>query len=201
MGLRGWVFLGVAVPVLGLLGLLAWASLGDEGPTGIGVNREFGRVAWEPSPAADFRLELPGNTGRLPPGSVNGISLSLSDLSGKVVLVDFWASWCAPCRQEAPTLGQVYREYAGQPVEFVGVNIWDRPGDAQQYLETFNLPYPNGIDAGGTIAIDYGVKGIPEKFFVDRQGIVQRKYVGPIPPDVLRATLDELLAAPDRKDQ
>ncbi len=196
MGLRGWVLLGVAAPVLGLLGLLAWASLGSDGPTGVGVNQEFGRVAWEPSKAADFRLQLEGTAGDSGSGS-----LALPDLSGKVVLVDFWASWCAPCRQEAPTLAQVYREYAGQPVEFVGVNIWDRPGDARQYLETFDIPYPNGIDAGGVIAIDYGVKGIPEKFFVDRRGVIQRKYVGPIPPETLRETLNELLAAPDYVNQ
>ena len=183
MGLRGWILLGTALPLLGLLGLLTWASLGSGGPTGIGVNREFGRVSLEPYPAADFRLEL-----------MDGETFSLSGQEGHVVLVDFWASWCAPCRQEAPALREVYEEYAGLPVEFVGVNIWDRSADAEKYLADFRLSYPNGVDRNGAIAIDYGVRGIPEKFFVDQKGQVRRKFVGPIPPDVLRATLDELLA-------
>ncbi|CAI8006512.1 Thiol:disulfide interchange protein CycY, partial [Geodia barretti] len=117
-----------------------------------------------------------------------------SDLRGKVVLVDFWASWCAPCRQEAPVLEQIYREYAGSDVEFVGVNIWDLPDNAATYVEDFEISYPNGVDADGIIAIDYGVKGIPEKFFIDRDGVVRQKFVGPIRPDKLRETLDQLLA-------
>ena len=75
-----------------------------------------------------------------------------------------------PCRSEAPTLDLVYREYAGYPVEFVGVNIWDRPSDAEEFARSFDIPYPTGVDEEGAIAIDYGVRGIPEKFFIDGQG-------------------------------
>ena len=109
-------------------------------------------------------------------------------------MVDFWASWCPPCRVEAPGLANVYREFQGQPVEFVGVALWDNPGDAALYLQQEGVPYPNGFDASGAIAIDYGVRGIPEKFFIDRDGIVRQKFVGPIREDKLRETLNELLA-------
>jgi cytochrome c biogenesis protein CcmG, thiol:disulfide interchange protein DsbE len=182
---RGWIFFGVALPVVGLLGLLGWAVVSSGGaPGGLGVNRVFGRVDVEDKPASDFNLEL-----------LEGGDLALSDLRGKVVLVDFWASWCPPCRQEAQTLAQVYQEYADQPVEFVGVDIWDRREDALEYINNYNVPYPNGIDEKGTILIDYGVTGIPEKFIIDQNGVLRQKLVGPTRPETLQKILDELLAS------
>ncbi len=192
MSRRGWVFLLSAIPLAGFLALLGWASLKSGGnPGGMGVNNEFGQVAISSQPAAEFTLTLS-----------NGIELSLSDLRGKVVMVDFWASWCTPCRQEAPVLSQVYLEYAGQPVEFVGVNIWDRNQDALDFLEAFQTTYPNGVDEAGSIAIDYGLRGIPEKFFIDQEGVVRQKFVGPMQADDLRAAIDGLLSAdpPPAKD-
>ena len=185
MSRTGWLLMaGAGFVILAFLGILIWASLqtGGRAASISGVNTEFGAVDIAAEPARDFTLEL-----------TEGGILSRSDLQGKVVLIDFWASWCAPCRQEAPALEQVYREYAGPDVEFVGVNIWDLPGNAAQYIADFSLTYPSGVDADGKIAIDYGVKGIPEKFFLDRQGIIRQKFVGPMPAEKLRETLDGLL--------
>ena len=185
MNRTGWLLLaGAGLVILAFLGILAWASAqtGGRAVSGTGVNTEFGSVAIATAPARDFTLELTG-----------GGQIALSELRGQVVLVDFWASWCAPCRHEAPDLEQVYREYAGQEVEFVGVNTWDFPGNVEPYIAEFELSYPNGIDADGIIAIDYGVRGIPEKFFIDRDGIIRQKFVGPMPADKLRETLDSLL--------
>ncbi len=195
MSKRGWIFLLSAIPLVGFLALLAWASLKSGGnPGGLGVNNEFGQVDISAKPAAEFTLNL--NSVTLSTGTLDsGTELSLSDLRGKVVLVDFWASWCTPCRQEAPVLSQVYLEYAGQPVEFVGVNIWDRNQDALDFLEAFETTYPNGMDEAGSIAIDYGVRGIPEKLFIDQQGVVRQKFVGPMQADALRAIIDGLLGA------
>ncbi len=185
MSRRGWIFLLSAIPLVGFLALLGWASLKSSGnPGGLGVNNDFGQVDISSQPAAEFTLTLS-----------NGIELSLSDLRGKVVMVDFWASWCTPCRQEAPVLSQVYLEYAGQPVEFIGVNIWDRNQDALDFLEAFQTTYPNGVDEAGSIAIDYGLRGIPEKFFIDQEGVVRQKFVGPMQADDLRAAIDGLLSA------
>ena len=189
MSKRGWIFLLSAIPLIGFLALLGWASLRSGGnPGGLGVNNDFGQVDISSKTAAEFTLTLTGGT------LDSGTELSLSDLRGKVVMVDFWASWCTPCRQEAPVLSQVYLEYAGQPVEFVGVNIWERNQDALNFLEAFETTYPNGVDEAGKIAIDYGVRGIPEKFFIDQEGVVRQKFVGPMQADDLRAAIDGLLS-------
>ena len=180
-----WILLvATGLTLLAFLGILVWASLQTGGQAGgLGVNTRFGVAEVDAVPARDFSLQMH-----------DGGELSLSQLKGKVVLVDFWASWCAPCRLEAPVLEEVYREYGGADVEFVGVNIWDLPDSAAAYVKDFDISYPGGVDADGVIAIDYGVKGIPEKFFIDREGIVRQKFVGPIRADKLKETLDGLLA-------
>jgi cytochrome c biogenesis protein CcmG/thiol:disulfide interchange protein DsbE len=181
---RGWILLGSSIPVLALIALLAWALVKSGGsPGGLGVNNAFGEVPVEREAAREFSLEL-----------LDGSTVTLSGLRGNVVLLDFWASWCPPCRQEAPILAQVYLEYRERGVEFIGVDIWDRRQDAQAYVDRYDITYPNGIDARGVIAIDYGVRGIPEKFLIDGGGALVKKFVGPMSADSLRAALDELLA-------
>ena len=183
MAKRKWILLGFLVPVLALLSLLAWASISSGGqPGSLGVNNDFGEIEIERDAAPDFQVEL-----------FQGGSLALAQLDGKIVFLDFWASWCPPCRQEAPDLVEVYLEYQDRPVEFLGVNIWDDSKAAQDYLVLFNVPYPNGRDDSGTVAIDYGVRGIPEKFFIGPGGSVLKKFVGPISDVDLRQVLDDLL--------
>ena len=185
MSKRGWILLGSALPVLGLFALLGWAS--TRSPTsrgGLIVNSTLGELTVSPAPARPFSLKL-----------LDGRTLALADLRGKVVMVDFWASWCPPCRKEAPALAEVYRDYAGRDVEFVGVDIWDRREDAQEFVTRYGVPYPNGIDINGTIAIDYGVRGIPEKFFIGRDGTLLKKFVGPMDAAALRRVLDGLLTS------
>ena len=184
MSKRGWLLLGTIAPVLTLLALLAWAVVQSGGnPGSLGVNQEFGQVGLSPQVAKDFSLT-----------TLDGATIDLAGLRGKVVMLDFWASWCGPCRYEAPDLAQVYLDYADRAVEFVGVDIWDQRRDAIDHVDRYQITYPNGVDDRGTIAISYGVRGIPEKFFIDRDGVIVKKFVGPVDADTLRRTLDELLA-------
>ena len=167
--------------------LLGWALVRTGGaPGGLGINNVFGEVPIKEGPAPDFSLQVFG-----------GESVRLSDLKGKVVMIDFWSSWCVPCRREAPSLAQVYREYKGERVEFIGISIWDRVDDALDYVQRFGITYPTGLDTEGKILVDYGVRGIPEKFFIDPQGNIVRKFIGPSSAGDLRDILDELLAASD----
>lgn len=108
-------------------------------------------------------------------------------------MLDFWSSWCPPCRVEAPILSQVYREYDGRPIEFIGIAIWDDAQAISAFADEFAVPYPLVVDANGRVALDYGVSGIPEKFFIDETGAIQRSFVGPMSPEALRNILNEML--------
>lgn len=183
IGRRTLIIIGAGAPVLAFLAVLAWASFSSGGaPDSIAVNESVAEVRQESRAAPNFTLQLP-----------DGGSLDIETLRGKVVMLDFWASWCQPCRDEAPALAQVYGEYRELGVEFVGINLWDNPGDAELFLQQEGHEYPNGIDAEGKIAISYGVRGIPEKFFISRDGSIARKFTGPMTPDLLRRILDALL--------
>ena len=181
---RNLIILFSLVPLLLLFALLGWALAQSGGnPGGFGINSRFGELAVSHQPAPEFVKE-----------GLDGEVVSLSGLRGKVVMLDFWSSWCPPCRKEAPALAQVYREYQDRNVEFVGLAIWDRQGKVDDYVQEFGVSYPNLIDDKGQIAIDYGVRGIPEKFFIDADGNLVRKFVGPMDEDDLRTALDALLA-------
>jgi len=181
---RGWIILGGGVPIAAFIAILAWASISTVGnPGGLAVNADLVEFEVDAGPARDFEVEL-----------IGGGNLKLSDLRGKVVMVDFWASWCPPCRVEAPALMRVYKEFNRQQVEFVGIDIWDNIGDAEVFLQEEGQTYLNGFDASGTVAIDYGVRGIPEKYFIDRNGSLVKKLSGPLNETVLRDTINELLA-------
>ena len=182
-GRRTLVILAVAVPVLAFLAILAWASA-TSGPArgGLAVNERTIELTADGEVAPSFRVSL-----------ISGGEIGSADLRGKVVMLDFWASWCPPCRDEAPTLAQVYGEYRDRGVEFVGINLWDNAGDAQVFLQQQVHEYPNGVDDGGKIAISYGVRGIPEKFFIDADGRIVRKFSGPVGLERLREILDSML--------
>ena len=123
----------------------------------------------------------------------DGNNISLKDLRGKAVLVNFWASWCLECRVEAPGLEAAWQDHKGKNVVFLGVNIQDKEKEARAFLKEFSLSYPNGSDPNQRVAVNYGVWGIPETFFVDPEGRITYKHVGAIKPGTITAKISEAL--------
>ena len=121
--------------------------------------------------------------------------INFSDLRGKVVVINFWASWCKPCEQEATELQQVWAEYepTGEVI-FLGVDYVDTETDARVYLKKFGITFPNGPDLATRISQYFRIKGVPETYFVDREGILRFVQVGPfVNADQIRAQIDPLL--------
>jgi cytochrome c biogenesis protein CcmG/thiol:disulfide interchange protein DsbE len=121
-----------------------------------------------------------------------GKMIKLEDIRGKVVFLNFWASWCPPCRAEARTLEVAWKKYKDRGVIFLGVNIQDKEEDARAFIQEFGITYMNGTDETGRVAIDYGVWGIPETFFIDGQGRITYKHVGGIGLPTIIAKLDQV---------
>jgi cytochrome c biogenesis protein CcmG/thiol:disulfide interchange protein DsbE len=124
----------------------------------------------------------------------DGAPVRLADLRGKVVVVNFWASWCNPaCYEEAPVLERAWRTYRERGVVVLGVDIQDTEEAGRKFIRDLGLTFPNAPDPGGKVSVDYGVYGVPETFFVGRDGTIRGKHVGAVTEAVIRAKLDPLL--------
>lgn len=157
--------------LLALLGLLAWGlKKVQAGPVSSGM-------------APDFSLT-----------SFDGRTLKLSELRGQVVIINFWASWCPPCREEAAYLEQTWRKYEGKGVVFIGVDWVDTEKEALAYMDEFDLTYFNGPDIGTRIAQAYNIQGVPETFYVAKNGELRGVHIGPLKSPELDDKIDELLA-------
>ena len=112
---------------------------------------------------------------------LNGQQVSLSDHRGKVVLVNIWATWCPPCRQEMPSMQKLYERFEGENFEILAVSIDSTGREAVgPFMRTMNLTFPALLDSRENIRPLYGVTGVPESFIIDKEGIVVEKIIGPI---------------------
>jgi len=170
--------LGAGFVVIGLIVLL-WFGIGlkERGTSGE-VRVPFTR-------APDFEL-----------GLFSGDTFHLSDelSQSRPVFVNFWASWCVPCRDEAPVLQNASQQYAGR-LTIVGVDVEDTQADALAFLKEFGITYPNGDGNAGPISVTYGMRGVPESYFISTDGRVLRKWNGPLSTAILDQFVGELLAA------
>ena len=118
-------------------------------------------------------------------------------LRGRVVVVNFWASWCVPaCYEEAPVLEQAWRDYKERGVTLVGINIQDKDEAARKFMSQFDFTFPNAMDPKGKVAVDYGVYGVPETFFIDKKGRIRERKVGAVNDETIRGHVERLLAEP-----
>jgi cytochrome c biogenesis protein CcmG, thiol:disulfide interchange protein DsbE len=159
---------GVILVWVGVLGLLALVGVGlirtQQGPVGVG------------SKPAPFTLR-----------TFEGQEINTADLIGQVVVINFWASWCEPCKQEAAELEQAYQQYKDQGVAFLGVNYVDTEPEARAYLAQFGITYPNGPDLGTRISQAFRIRGVPETYILGPQGILAGVKIGPY------TSLDEII--------
>lgn len=172
---RVWLVL-----VLGLLvALIALLAIGLQPRTS---------VLLQGKPAPDLQLTAFN-------GEFDGQRFSLSDLRGKIIVVNMWASWCVECEKEAVVLEQAWRDYRARDVWFIGVDYLDTDTAGLEYVRRYGITYPNGPDIGSRIYQDYRSTGVPETIFIDRHGIVQHVQIGPIGQPQLYGLLDRMLAA------
>lgn len=122
-------------------------------------------------------------------------NVSLAALKGKVVVVNFWASWCKPCEQEAPFLQSAWKYYEpGGKVVFLGVDYVDTETDARVYLKKFAISYPNGPDLQSSISDLFRITGVPETYVIDRNGVLVQSLISPFASeDEIHSMIDPLL--------
>jgi cytochrome c biogenesis protein CcmG/thiol:disulfide interchange protein DsbE len=158
--------------VLAIVGLLTFGLL-SKGSSGLSIG--------EAAPASPLpQLE----------GGGNG---SLADYRGRWVLVNFWASWCVPCREEAPALERFQRRHGGDGFTVLGIDSRDLSGDGREFVHRYGLSYPQLRDGDGAVAHDFGTTGVPENFLVDPRSRVRLLVRGPVTAEYLRESVAPLL--------
>lgn len=182
-GVPIWIQIIIWIFLVGLLVIL-----------GVQLNRTQEGTVQPGSAIDDFTMEL------FEGYDYQGQSqIKLSDLRGKVVVINFWASWCKPCEQEAAALEAAWREYepTGEVV-FIGADYVDTPTEASIYLKKFNITYPNGEDRdlqrGRPLSQYFRITGVPETYFVDKDGVLNFVHIGPLTTvEQIRERIEPLL--------
>jgi len=185
---RDAAFWGVLL-ALGLVGLwAAWSgSAGrptttQESPF---TEMEIARVKGEPE-APDFSLQTP-----------EGWTVTLSAFRGQVVLLNFWATWCPPCREEMPSIQRLHRKLADQGLVVLAVDVDESHRLVAKFMKDFGLSFPALLDAGSEVSSRYGVRGLPTTWLVDRRGrlvggaVGPRNWAGPAAQAVIRPLLEQ----------
>jgi cytochrome c biogenesis protein CcmG/thiol:disulfide interchange protein DsbE len=178
---RYWLWAGIAAVALGVGAMVLVFS----SRFGVDPRLVNSPLIGQPLPALELELLAGENT------------LDFTDLNGDIVIINFWASWCFPCRGEHPALTAVARDYRDRGVSVVGVVYQDEPGPVNAFLNDLGRGgdnYRYVLDPGSRAAVEFGVFGVPETYFVDAEGIIVGKIQGGVTSGALRSTLDQILA-------
>lgn len=161
------------------------------------IGRDEVRSRWIGNPTPSFELatyerfqDSYGNTLSINPENSSVITSSTENTP---IVINFWASWCAPCRSEAPLLEEMWSKYQSE-VLFLGVNTQDRiQTNAISFLDEFNWTFPNVFDEGSRVGIKYGILGLPETFFIKKDGTVSFKHAGPLTAEIFERELQKII--------
>ena len=171
------VMISLILIAIGVLGIVAYSLyLRSRGTPNQGPAPAFNVTTW------DFEgLAMPGER------------LSLDSLKGKTIVINFWASWCIPCQQEAPMLERTWNEYKDRGVVFIGVNTDDTDASARAYIEKYGLTYPHAPDGGERMEDAYRITGIPETFVIDGDGQIVEHFISSPKEGEFRDAIDRAL--------
>lgn len=133
-------------------------------------------------PAPNFTLVL-----------IDGGNFNLSDHKGKPVLINFFASWCLPCRDEMPVLEKIVQQYKQKGVVFLGIAVDDTEEKMKDFIAKYNVTFPVGLDKTATIQKSFGLYGIPTTYFIDKQGVITYFHSGSVTEELMQHELDKLL--------
>ncbi len=165
---------------------LAWAACRPKREAGGKLPDGWVAEGAEPpdvgKPAADFRLP-----------ALDGKLASLSELRGQVVLVNFWATWCAPCRAEMPEIVRAYERYKSRGFTVLAVNVEEDAPEAAEFAQQYRLPFPVLLDKEGRLSRAWRLRGLPSSVFIDRSGTVAVVHLGPLTAEMIDQRLNSLL--------
>jgi len=171
-----WIVLTVVVAILGTVWIgVNRVSASDINPTGRPPSPDIGH------PAPDFVLLTP-----------DGDELALNDLRGTPVLINFWATWCPPCRAEIPALEQTHRQFDGD-VLVLGVDVQENPEQVAEFIVEHDMTYPVVIDETAEVAKTYRVRAFPTSYLIDERGVVVEIFTGPVNEPLLIRIFSDLV--------
>ena len=152
----------ILIMVLALMLVSGLIMAGCSGPTSAPAQGpQIGKLA------PDFKLS-----------NLEGQSVSLGDFRGKPVLLNFWASWCGPCRYEMPFIQEIYEEWSGKGLIILAVNLQENPSQVKEFVESFGFSFPVLLATNQEVSLAYNIRGIPATFFIDKDGIIQDIKIG-----------------------
>ncbi len=178
------IFSLVSLLNAGLLVLL-WTQLLTPAHNSTSANGDSAAGPLQGQQAPDFTLAVLGGTQRS--------AIALASFKGKPIVLNFWASSCAPCQEETPMLQSQWKSTQAKGVVFLGVDFQDVQSDGVSFMQRYSVTYPNVLDAGGAVAIHYGVTYTPTTFFINRQGVVVRSIPREITAQELQSNLHSIL--------
>ena len=162
------------------------------------------RVRSAPAHSRPVRSADPTSTAPMPGylapdftlATLDGTSITLSEMKGQVALINIWATWCPPCRAEMPVIQATYERYRDQGFTVLAVDLQEDPRTVAAFMQRYKLTFPALLDRDGKVSGTYRSSALPSSFFVDRRGVIRAVYRGPMPRSVLAGTVEQLLREP-----